>query len=98
VVVAEQDVVAQDLEVMEVLVVAEVYFLLIVVGQETLLQSVLLKEIMVVLVIDQDLDKVKAVAVVAVLQPLEVMQKQLLILITEVMVEQVQQQVLRRLL
>tara|TARA_R100001163_G_C4970586_1_gene130635 strand:- start:174 stop:470 length:297 start_codon:yes stop_codon:yes gene_type:complete len=98
VVVAEQDVVAQDLEVMEVLVVAEVYFLLIVVGQETLLQSVLLKEIMVVLVIDPDLDKVKAVAVVAVLQPLEVMQKQLLILITEVMVEQVQQQVLRRLL
>ena len=53
---------------------------------------------MVVLVIDQDLEQVKAVAVVAVLQPLEVMQKQLLILITEVMVEQVQQQVLRRLL
>ena len=38
---------------------------------------------MVALVIDQDLDKVKAVAVEAVLQPLEVMQKQLPILIME---------------
>ena len=86
---AEQDVVAQDLEVMEVLVVAVVYFLLIVVGQETLLQQVQLKDKMVVLVIDPDLEQVKVVAVVVEQVELEVMEIQALTLMTEDQEEQV---------
>jgi hypothetical protein len=89
VVVAELEMVAQDLEVMEVLVVGAVYFLLIVVGQETLLQQLQLKEIMAVLVIGQDLEQVKAAAVVVEPVELEVMEIQVLILITEDQEEQV---------
>ena len=87
--VAELEMVAQDLEVMEVLVVGAVYFLLIVVGQETLLQQLQLKEIMAVLVIGQDLEQVKAAAVVVEPVELEVMEMQVLILITEDQEEQV---------
>tara|TARA_R100001509_G_scaffold136719_1_gene90574 strand:+ start:327 stop:596 length:270 start_codon:yes stop_codon:yes gene_type:complete len=89
VVVAELEMVAQDLEVMEVLVVVAVYFLLIVAGQETLLQQLQLKEIMAVLVIGQDLEQVKAAAVVVEPVELEVMEIQVLILITEDQEEQV---------
>ena len=88
-VVAELEMVAQDLEVMEVLVVVAVYFLLIVAGQETLLQQLQLKEIMAVLVIGQDLEQVKAAAVVVEPVELEVMEIQVLILITEDQEEQV---------